>query len=67
MNRQIDELDLISLLGTILGILNYNENLSQSEFSEEMDNKTRDIHNHLLEQDKKIDRILEVLNCNETD
>jgi len=53
MNRQIDELDLISLLGTILGILNYNENLSQSEFSEEMDNKTRDIHNHLLEQDKK--------------
>ena len=42
-------------------MLNYEENLSQSDFQEVTRLQTEDIHKHLLLQDEKIDKILEVL------
>lgn len=60
-NKEYDCLDIINLLGTILGILNYNENLSQSTFQKATRKQTEEIHRHLQEQDNKIDQILERL------
>lgn len=56
-----DSWDMIGLAGTLLGILNYSENLTQSQFNEEISKDTEEIHEHLNIQDKKLDKILEVL------
>jgi hypothetical protein len=59
--REHDSWDMIGLAGTLLGILNYSENLTQSQFNEEISKDTEEIHEHLKIQDKKLDKILEVL------
>ena len=64
MDNNNNVVDLLSVIGTVLGILNYNENLTQSKFQEEMEKDTTDLHRHLMEQDRKIDLILEALNDN---
>jgi hypothetical protein len=61
MNNNLDGLDVISLIGTLLGIANYGMNITQNDFQEATKLQTDDIHKHLLEQDKKIDRILQLL------
>ena len=65
MNRQYDLLDVLNILSFVIGLLNYNENLTQNdkqELLEEMDNQTttllEEIHAHLKEQDIKIEEIL---------
>ena len=65
MNRQYDLLDVLNILSFVIGILNYNENLTQNdkqELLEELDNQTttllEEIHAHLKEQDIKIEEIL---------
>ena len=60
-NNNLTGLDIISLFGTLLGVLNYQENLSQNDFLEATENQTQDLHNHLIMQDKKIDKIIEAL------
>lgn len=67
MAKDRDLLDAIGILGTVLGFLNYGENLTQSKFQDEMEVKTADLHKHLLEQDEKIDKILEALNDSRRD
>ena len=52
---------MLGLAGTLLGILNYSENLTQSQFNEEISKDTEEIHEHLKIQDEKLDKILEVL------
>lgn len=59
--RTIDGLDLIGLLGALIGLANYQENLSQSSFAEATRAQTEEIHKHLKEQDDKISKILEAL------
>lgn len=66
--KELDMLDIINILSFIFGILNYGENLGQSDKQDLMgafDTQTKtvlsDIHNHLKLQDNKIDKILEVL------
>ena len=69
---QFTFLDIVALLSFGIGIVNLDENLSQTDVQEQ----TRDldarftaatktalaeIHEHLQEQDRKIDMILEVL------
>ena len=66
-NNNLTGLDIISLFGTFLGMLNYEENLSQSDFQEVTHQQTEDIHNHLLLQDKKIDKILQLLEGKDED
>lgn len=66
MNDQLEFLDILNILSFVIGLMNYNENLTQSDKQElmaEVDNQTKlmlkDIHSHLREQDIKIDKIIE--------
>lgn len=66
MNEQLEFLDILNILSFVIGLMNYNENLTQSDKQElmaEVDNQTKlmlkDIHSHLREQDIKIDKIIE--------
>lgn len=61
-DRQSDILNLISL---ILGLLNYDENLTQGDKQQIMENSNRvqdevvnRIDSHLIKQDKKIDYLI---------
>lgn len=65
MNRQYDLLDVLNILSFVIGLLNYDENLTQNdkqELLEELNNQTttllEEIHAHLKEQDIKIEEIL---------
>lgn len=65
MNKQYDLLDILNILSFIIGILNYNENLTQNdkqELLEGLNKQTQilldEIHSHLEEQDKKLEEIL---------
>ena len=67
-NQQLDFLDLLNILSFVIGILNYQENLTQSDKQEllhKVDEDTQtaiqEIHNHLQMQDDKIDRIISML------
>ena len=68
-NGQFTFLDSITLISFIIGIMNYEENLTQSDkqdlqdqLNSKIDLLLKEIHSHLEEQDKKIDKIMEVLN-----
>ena len=68
MNRQLDLLDTLNIMSFVIGLMNLNENLTQGdkqELMEELSNKAdlllKEIHNHLEEQDKKLDRIMKML------
>lgn len=61
-------LDMLTLMGFCIGLQNLDLNISQDNLdnqTKELDAKLReivdDIHQHLTDQDAKIDRILEVL------
>ena len=67
-NQQLDFLDLLNILSFVIGILNYQENLTQSDKQEllhKVDEDTQtaiqEIHNHLQMQDDKINRIINIL------
>jgi len=68
MNKQLDLLDTLNIMSFVIGLMNLNENLTQGdkqELMEELSNKAdlllKEIHNHLEEQDKKLDRIMKML------
>lgn len=68
-NENLSMLDILNIISFVIGIMNYDENLSQSDKQDlmsalnEQTNLLLDgIHKHLKEQDKKLDTILEVLN-----
>ena len=68
-NGQFTFLDSLCILGFFISLMNLDENLGQGDkqeilenFSEKADVLLMDIHKHLTEQDKKIDKILGVLN-----
>lgn len=61
-------LDMITMLSFYMGVVNYEENLTQSDkqelenqLSSKMDLLLTEINNHLEEQDKKLDYIIERL------
>ena len=61
-------LDSIALVGFVLGLANYDENVSQSQVQTLIDKALGDIHSHLESQDikmkaieEKLDKLLEVL------
>lgn len=70
MNYQNNDFDiLINRISLLLGILNLQENLTQSDkqdivdnFNEKAEELMSKINAHLQLQDQKIDRILEILN-----
>ena len=54
-------LDAMSTISCLIGIMNLTENISQTDVQNLVENAINDVHNHLLEQDKKIDKILKKL------
>lgn len=62
MNRDLELLDILNILSFYISCKSYDENLSQTSADELLKKAVEDIHNHLNEQDKKINKILEVLN-----
>ena len=72
-NGQFTFLDTLNIISFCVGLLNLNENLGQGdkqdileEFSKKADDLLNGIHNHLQEQDDKINKILEVLSNGNT-
>lgn len=54
-------LDAMSFIGFLIGVANYEENISQSDVQGMIKGALRDVHEHLEEQDDKIDHIIELL------
>lgn len=52
-------LDTLTVIGFVVGLMNYQENVDQSTLQEEMQKVVDVIDKHLREQDKKIDLLLE--------
>lgn len=55
-------LDAMAVLSLMLGVANYGENLDQTGAGKMLDEAVQDIHDHLAEQDRKIDKILRYIN-----
>ena len=67
-NMETDYINLINLLSFYIGLVNLKENLTQSDkqelenvLSDKIERYVNSIQNHLQIQDRKIDRILEIL------
>lgn len=58
VRQEISALDVVSVMGTMLGIMTYNKVITKDDLEKNMHNMLIDIHNHLEEQDKKLDLIL---------
>ena len=61
-------LDSIALISFVVGLANYDENVSQSLVQDLFDKALSDVHEHLVQQDikmkaieEKLDKLLEVL------
>lgn len=52
---------LEAVVGFIIGLANYDENITQSDLQDAMKNVLSGIHEHLEEQDRKMDEILMLL------
>lgn len=66
-DRQFDILDILNILSFIIGVKNLNENLSQNTAGDLLSAAVKEIHDHLSEQDRKIDLILEKLGVDYND
>ena len=53
--------EAMTVVGFLIGLANYNENITQSDLQDMMKRMLKDVHEHLEEQDNKIDNILELL------
>ena len=53
--------DAMAITSFLLGMANYNENVTQSSLQETAKRIIKDIHSHLQQQDDKIDYIIKML------
>lgn len=67
-NGEITYLDLVSLMSFFIGVINLNENLTQSDkaelqesLSEKADLLLKEIHEHLEQQDSMLKQIIKEL------
>lgn len=67
-NGEFTFLDNISIVSFFIGLMNLEENLTQSdkqeledELNKRVDELLQEVHSHLQAQDDKIDRILKIL------
>ena len=68
MNNQLEFVDLLSIAGFVVGLINLEENLTQGDkqdLQEDLSNQTKtllnEIHSHLELQDDKLDKIMKLL------
>ena len=60
--RNQDFMDILNIVSFAIGVENLNSNLDQNTMQQLLEGAVEDIHNHLEDQDKKLDKILEVIN-----
>lgn len=67
-NNKLEMLDVLNIISFVIGMMNLEENLNQNDKQElmsELNTKTnfllKDIHQHLKEQDEKINVILQYI------
>lgn len=60
-NRKSNMFEAMTVVGFLIGLANYDENITQSDLQDMMKCMLKDVHEHLEEQDNKIDKILELL------
>lgn len=65
--QQFDILDILNILSFIIGVKNLNENLSQNTARDLLSAAVNEIHDHLAEQDHKIDLIMKKLGVDYND
>lgn len=53
--------ELLSAVNMVMGLANYDKNVTQDTISKQTQDILESIHKHLMIQDDKIDKILEVL------
>lgn len=58
VQQEISALDIISVMGTMLGIMTYDKVITKNDLNENIHSMLNNIHNHLQEQDRKLDLIL---------
>lgn len=51
----------MAFIGFLIGVANYQENLTQNDVQDIIKGALGDVHEHLEEQDNKIDHIIELL------
>lgn len=54
-------MDLVSMASFLLSIANLEQNLDQNQLQGSLNQVMADVHNHLQEQDEKLDQILSLL------
>lgn len=54
-------LDAIAIVSFLVGLANYSENVTQSQFQETIQVAMSDLHKHLHQQDEKLDKILSTI------
>lgn len=60
-DRGLSILDAIAIVSFLVGLENYSENVTQSQFQETIQIAVSDIHKHLHQQDEKLDKLLSIL------
>ena len=58
---QYSILDFIAVVGFLIGVVNYEENVDQTTMQDTVQKAVNLINMHLEEQDNKIDKIIEML------
>ena len=66
-DNQLNAMDFISMVNFFIGLANYGKNVDQNKMNRAIKSAVIDIHDHLNEQDRKIDSIIEMLKKGEQD
>lgn len=59
--NSLTQMDIISVIGLLISLKNLDLNLSQDDFQKVTSKIYKDVHDHLQEQDEKIDYIIKLL------
>lgn len=57
-----DFMDILNIMSFVIGIQNLDSNLDQDAMQQLLGKTVNEIHEHLDQQDEKLNRILEVIN-----
>lgn len=60
-DNQLNTMDFISMVNFFIGLANYGKNVDQNKMNRAIESAVIDIHDHLNEQDRKIDSVIEML------
>ena len=57
--NQLGLLDILTIVSFVVGIANYEETIDQNKLQDILNDVLKGVHEHLKEQDRKIDEILD--------